>query len=249
MTRKQFPQELAIATYNVENLAPTDQATKFTKLAQGIVNNLASPDIVAVEEVQDNDGATDDGVVAANITLTDLTNAIVAAGGPQYDWREIDPVNDQDGGAPGGNIRQVFLFNPERVSFVDIPGGDVDRPRCSAGQAWPAAAVRVARPHRARRPGLERQPQAARRRVPVPRPGCVRGGEPLRRQARRPAQRGRVPAAGPALRAQREPRRSESVTSSATCQKIDPTANIVVVGDLNDYQFSPAATCSPVAEP
>ena len=35
-----------------------------------------------------------------------------AAGGPQYDSREIDPVNDQDGGEPGGNIRVVFLYNP-----------------------------------------------------------------------------------------------------------------------------------------
>ncbi len=200
VTRKQFPQELAIATYNVENLAPTDPATKFAKLAQGIVHNLASPDIVAVEEVQDNDGETDDGVVAANITLTDLTNAIVAAGGPQYDWREIDPVNDQDGGAPGGNIRQVFLFNPKRVSFVDVPGGTSTTPvQVLDENGLPQLSVSPGRIAPSR-PGLERQPQAARRRVPVPRPGRVRGGEPLRRQACRPAQRGALPATRPALR-------------------------------------------------
>jgi hypothetical protein len=51
-------------------------------------------------------------------------SAIQAAGGPTYQWREIDPVNDQDGGEPGGNIRQVFLFRTDRgVSFVDRPGG------------------------------------------------------------------------------------------------------------------------------
>ena len=104
--------QLSIATYNVENLAPGDPDSKFQTLAQGIVTNLASPDIIAVEEVQDNDGATDDGVVAADQTITKLTAAMVAAGGPHYDSREIDPVNDQDGGQPGGNIRVVFLYNP-----------------------------------------------------------------------------------------------------------------------------------------
>ena len=61
--------QLSIATYNVENLAPSDPDSKFTALAQGIVTNLAAPDIIAVEEVQDNDGATDDGVVAADQTI------------------------------------------------------------------------------------------------------------------------------------------------------------------------------------
>ncbi|MGN6681121.1 MAG: hypothetical protein ACTHKL_25435, partial [Streptosporangiaceae bacterium] len=56
-----------------------------------------------------------------------LTAAIVAAGGPSYDSREIDPVNDQDGGQPGGNIRVVFLFNPNMVSFVDAGASTVNR--------------------------------------------------------------------------------------------------------------------------
>ena len=75
---------LTIATYNVENLAPSDPQSKFDALAAGIVTNLAAPDIVAVEEVQDNSGSTDDGTVAADVTLTDLTAAITAAGGPSY---------------------------------------------------------------------------------------------------------------------------------------------------------------------
>src|SRR5262249_13757942 len=58
----QGARQLAVATYNVENLAPGDPDTKYQRLAEGIVTNLADPDIVAVEEVQDNDGATDDGV-------------------------------------------------------------------------------------------------------------------------------------------------------------------------------------------
>jgi uncharacterized protein len=121
-TRKQARGELAVATYNVENLDPSD--TTFAAHAAAIVNNLKSPDIVALEEIQDNNGATKDGTVAADQTVKKLIDAIVAAGGPTYDWRSIDPVDLADGGEPGGNIRQVFLFNPERVSFTDRAGGD-----------------------------------------------------------------------------------------------------------------------------
>ena len=120
-TRKQSGRELAVATYNVENLDPSDAT--FDKHASAIVNNLQSPDIVSLEEIQDDNGAKDDGTVGANATVTKLIDAIVAAGGPKYDWRSINPVNDQDGGEPGGNIRQVFLFNPQRVSFTDRAGG------------------------------------------------------------------------------------------------------------------------------
>ncbi|MEV6381164.1 endonuclease/exonuclease/phosphatase family protein [Streptomyces sp. NPDC051773] len=121
-TRRQGRGELAVATYNVENLDPSDAS--FSDHAAAIVHNLQSPDIVALEEIQDNNGATNDGTVAADQTVKKLIEAIAAAGGPTYDWRSIDPVNLADGGEPGGNIRQVFLFNPERVSFTDRAGGD-----------------------------------------------------------------------------------------------------------------------------
>ncbi|NIL55127.1 endonuclease/exonuclease/phosphatase [Streptomyces sp. 2BBP-J2] len=121
-TRAQHRSELAIATYNVENLDPSDDT--FAAHAEAIVHNLSSPDIVSLEEIQDNNGATDDGTVAADVTLGKLIDAIEAAGGPRYDWRAVDPADKQDGGQPGGNIRQAFLFNPARVSFTDRPGGD-----------------------------------------------------------------------------------------------------------------------------
>ena len=69
----------------------------------------------------------DDGVVRANATVTKLINAIIRAGGPHYDYREIDPVNDQDGGQPGGNIRNVFLYNPARVTFLDSGASSTNR--------------------------------------------------------------------------------------------------------------------------
>lgn len=129
MTTAAGTNQIAVATFNVENLAPSDPQSKFDRLAGLIVHNLKGPDVISVEEVQDNTGATDNGIVSASSTLAKLIAAIQAAGGPTYESRQIDPVDDQDGGAPGGNIRQVFLFRTDRgLSFVDRPGGGSTTP-------------------------------------------------------------------------------------------------------------------------
>jgi hypothetical protein len=49
--------QLSVATYNLDNLAPTTAASKFASLGHQVVTNLRSPDILAVQEIQDNDGA------------------------------------------------------------------------------------------------------------------------------------------------------------------------------------------------
>lgn len=115
--------QLAVATFNVENLSPADSPAKFDRLAKIVVTSLAAPDVVALEEVQDNTGPTNDGVVDADQTLQKLVAAIQAAGGPTYQWRQINPTDRQDGGQPGGNIRVAFLFRTDRgLSFVDKAG-------------------------------------------------------------------------------------------------------------------------------
>lgn len=111
--------QLTVATFNVENLDPGDGPAKFNAIAAAIVNNLKSPDILSLEEIQDNNGPINDSIVDADVTFDALINAIVAAGGPRYEYRQINPVDDQDGGEPGGNIRVGFLFNPSRVGFVE----------------------------------------------------------------------------------------------------------------------------------
>ncbi|WP_329277494.1 endonuclease/exonuclease/phosphatase family protein [Streptomyces sp. NBC_00691] len=138
-TDKQHRNELAVATYNVENLDPSDPQEKFDALAKAVVANLASPDILALEEIQDNNGAKNDGTVAADQTVKKFTDAIVAAGGPAYEWRSVDPENNKDGGEPGGNIRQVFLFNPERVSFTDRAATDASSATGVTGRKGHAA--------------------------------------------------------------------------------------------------------------
>jgi hypothetical protein len=56
-----------VATYNLDNLSPSASKSKYASLSTQIVHNLGSLDILAVQEIQDNDGTTDDGVVAANV--------------------------------------------------------------------------------------------------------------------------------------------------------------------------------------
>ena len=124
VTQPQRPNELTIATFNVENLSPVNPAEKFAELAGLIVDNLHAPDLVALEEVQDNDGPTNSAVTDATLTFQQLIAAIQAAGGPTYRFAQIDPVDDQDGGQPGGNIRVGFLYRTDRgLELVGRPGG------------------------------------------------------------------------------------------------------------------------------
>ncbi|MCO6008304.1 lamin tail domain-containing protein [Actinoallomurus purpureus] len=239
----QSRRQLAVATYNVENLAPGDSATKYTRLAQGVVTNLAKPDIVALEEVQDNTGATDDGVVAADQTLTKLTAAIVAAGGPKYDWREIDPVNDKDGGQPGGNIRVVFLFNPARVSFVDRGASSVDRSTTPTSveklKGKPALTLSPGRIDPANTAwDSSRKPLAGEFRfrnkpvfVVANHFASKLGDQNADGRYQHPAQSSAV---------QRAAQATEVHAFVQRILKVDKKADVVVLGDLNDYQFSPA---------
>ena len=92
----------------VDNFAPTSPTVP--QVANQIANFLKSPDIVFLQEIQDSSGATDDGTVDANLTLSTLISAIEAAGGATtYDFTEVISVNDQDGGEGGGNIRPAYM--------------------------------------------------------------------------------------------------------------------------------------------
>lgn len=119
--------DLTIASYNVLNLDPNDADGdtdiadgRFAAIAAQIVNNLNSPDIIGLQEIQDNNGSVNDGTTSASVTLQLLVDAIAAAGGPQYEFIDNTFITDgQSGGQPGGNIRTAFLYNPDRVDLVD----------------------------------------------------------------------------------------------------------------------------------
>ena len=113
--------KLNVASYNIENFSNNPANTsneKVARIAATFVNNMKSPDIITLVEVQDNDGQTDSGNADASESYMRLINAIKAAGGPAYDWIDVMPINNTVGGAPGGNIRVGYLYNPMRVSLV-----------------------------------------------------------------------------------------------------------------------------------
>jgi hypothetical protein len=110
---------LTVASYNVENLDPTDAPAKFQLLASNIVYSLQAPDIIAVQEIQDADGAGNGSNMSGYVTAQLLIDAIVALGGPAYRYVEVAPAPNSSGGEPGGNIRNGYFYNPDRVSYID----------------------------------------------------------------------------------------------------------------------------------
>ena len=111
--------QLTIASYNVLNLDPSD-TEQILAIAQQIVDNLLSPDIIALQEVQDDNGAAS-GTVSSDATLQALIDAIVSLGGPTYSFAVVDPVAENtQGGQPNGNIRVAYLYNDERVDLVSV---------------------------------------------------------------------------------------------------------------------------------
>jgi predicted extracellular nuclease len=229
---------LTLASLNVHNLDATDAARRFQKLAVQIVRHLQSPDVLALNEVQDDNGPIDDGRTGARLTIGRLLAAIQAESGPAYAHREIDPRANEDGGEPGGNIRQVLLFNPARVSFVDRP---------AAGDAGGVTVV-----HTDHGPALTASP------------GRIAPGHPAFRSSRKPlagqfsfnghtlfvianhfaSKRRDTPAWGrfqPAA-STTEPQRIEQAGVVAgfvrSLLAADAQASVVVLGDLNDDESS-----------
>ena len=235
--------QLAVATYNVENLAPGDSDAKYQRLGAGVVTNLASPDVVSLEEIQDNTGATDDGTVAADQTLTKLTAAIAAAGGPAYQWAEIDPVNDQDGGQPGGNIRVAFLYNPARVTFVERDGGTSTTPVGVVADSDGSPSLTVS-------PGRidPANPAWENSRKPLAGEFVFQGKKVIVVANHFNSKGGDQNADGrfqPPTRSSEQQRTAQATAVNGFVKQVlavDPDANVVLAGDFNDYQFSPAVT-------
>lgn len=80
----------------IDNFTPTSSSLPI--IASHIAIHLKTPDLLFIQEIQDNSGSKDDGTVNANVTLSNIVAAIAnASGGIQYDFVQIDPVDKQDG--------------------------------------------------------------------------------------------------------------------------------------------------------
>jgi predicted extracellular nuclease len=237
-TRAPRDQELVVGTYNVENLDPSDGAA-FARHAGLIVDNLRAPDLLAIEEIQDNDGATNSSVTDASVTWELLVDAIRAAGGPEYQYRQIDPVDDQDGGEPGGNIRVGFLYRTDRgLSFVDRPGGTsttattvIEHP---AGPRLSFSPGRVA----------PQDPAFVDTRKSLAGEFYLHGKKVFVVANHFSSKTADDPLFGrwqPPIRASEPARHAQAqVVNDFVDQLVaaDPRANVIVLGDINDFEFS-----------
>jgi predicted extracellular nuclease len=234
--------QVSFGTFNVENLAGTDPQAKYDHLAELIVDNLRGPDILGIEEVQDNDGVaggTESTVVDAGVAWTRLIAAIQAADGPLYQYRQIDPVDDQDGGAPGGNIRVGFLFRTDRgVSFVDRPGGSPTTETTVVGKK--------SKPELSASPGRIGTQSAAfaDTRKSLAAEFSVRGKTVFAIVNHFSSKSEDQPLFGPAqppTRVSEVARHRQAQVVNAFVDAIlarDDKASIVVLGDINDFEFS-----------
>ncbi|MBC9868297.1 MAG: hypothetical protein F7O42_10540 [Opitutae bacterium] len=212
---------LTIASFNVENLYPGSSDEKFAALAAIITGQLLSPTILGLQEIQDNSGPADDDVVDADATLKKLIRFIREARGPDYRFTQINPINRADGGRPGSNIRNAFLYDPQQVNWKSsyrLRHASFDRSeeRNYTGTRKPL----VAEFDFEEKEWIVINCHLRSKRGDGPSYGSLR--PPVRfTQPQRLEQTRRVRAHVAQLRAKR------------------PRSGIVVLGDLNDFEFSP----------
>jgi len=245
VTEEPRANQLAIASMNVENLDGLDPQGKYDELASIVVDNLRSPDILAVEEIQDNDGAPSpvpnppNTSTDATVTFQRFIAAIAAQGGPQYEYRQIDPEYNKDGGEQPGNIRVGFLYRTDGdLEFVDRPGARYDTPNrvvaTRKGARLQYSPGRIDPNNTAF--NSSRKPLAAeflwkgRTVFAIANHFNSKGGdEPLFGRNQPPAQSSTT---------QRHRQATIVGDFAEAILEADPRAAVAVMGDLNDFQFS-----------
>ncbi|MGN7470829.1 chitobiase/beta-hexosaminidase C-terminal domain-containing protein [Brevibacillus sp. SAFN-007a] len=230
--------ELTIASYNIENFSAKTDSKKIARIAETIVENMKAPDIIGVVEMQDNSGPTDDGETNAAKSADALRKAIQQKNGPAYRYIDIAPENNQDGGQLGGNIRVGFFYNPARVQLAEGVAGTATE--AVQVETRDGAAYLSHNPGRVA-PNNEafassRKPLAAQ---------FIFQGKPVFVIANHFNSKGGDGALfgkqqPPELVSEKQRMKIARVLNGFVKQihAADPKANVVVLGDLNDFPFS-----------
>ncbi|WP_018247618.1 endonuclease/exonuclease/phosphatase family protein [Orenia marismortui] len=231
--------KLTIASFNVKNLSAAE-ASRMSEIASAIVNNLKNPDIVGLVEIQDNNGEDNNGVVAADKTYNKLISAISNAGGVSYGYVNIDPIDGQDGGAPGGNIRVGFIYRKDRINFtakgnatatdaVSIQGsGESITLSLNPGRIYPSNGAF----DNSRKPLVAEFEFNGEKIFVVANHFNSKGGDaPLFGKQQ------------PPVFSSETQRKAQAEVVNGFVQEVlsaNPNANLVVLGDMNDFEFSDA---------
>jgi len=230
---------LRVATYNVSNLSAL-QTQRIAYLANQIFNRMAAPDIIALQEIQDDDGSEGQATVSADQTYQGIIDAVIDLGGPPYGYVDIDPIPEGDGGVPFGNIRVGFLYRLDRgLSLADAPHGDAKTP-VQVNQAGD-------RPTLSLNPGRidPNHPAFYASRKPLV-VSFLYQGKPIflinnhfvSKGADRPLFGELQP---PILESEGQRMRQAQIVHDFVAEilAVDPESQVIVLGDLNDFQFSP----------
>ncbi|MCD4751972.1 MAG: endonuclease/exonuclease/phosphatase family protein [Anaerolineaceae bacterium] len=229
----------SVAAYNVENLDALDKPIRFETLAEHIFTNLKNPDLIILSEIQDNDGEKKSDITEADLTGQKIIDSIIALGGPEYNYADIAPSDDRDGGAPGGNIRVGFLYRSDTgLTLVERPGGDsttavevlesngIAELSVSPGRIEPQSSA-----FNSSRKALVAEFEWHGQKLYVigMHMNSKGGDNPLFGENQPPYLESEV---------QRQNQADVIRAFIDQLFSIDPTANIIVGGDLNDFQFS-----------
>ena len=236
------PGHFGIASYNVENLGGNAAESRFTAIAGQLAGAAGAPHLISLQEIQDNNGTTNDGTVSADLTLSRLATALNTATGRSYQWVAVDPQNNADGGATGGNIRQAFLYDTSRVSFAGVVGGALD---AVSAIASPDGQIEL-------NLGAGRidptNPAFANSRKPLVTEFSVDGQQVIVIANHFNSKIGDQPLFGPTqppiegTAARRQEQAQVVADFVSQLLAINPNANIIVTGDLNDFQFAQSLT-------
>jgi predicted extracellular nuclease/2',3'-cyclic-nucleotide 2'-phosphodiesterase (5'-nucleotidase family) len=233
--------QLTIASYNVLNLDPNDADGdadmadgRFDAVARHIVQNMGTPDILGLQEIQDNSGSANDGTVSASQTLQMLIDAIdrlddgMVNGTSGYAFIDNTFIVDGvSGGEPGGNIRTAYLYNTDRVSLVDgsvrtigtqAPGGTFEDARLPlvADFTFNGQTVTVINNHFSSKGGS------------APILGTTQPFEELQNSL------------DPLVNGSLDERLAQATAVSYEVSQLlaaDPNARVAVVGDFNEFEF------------
>jgi len=109
VTAASMPRDsIRMASFNVQALSGRDSDVRFEQVAK-VIGDSGFPEIVALQEIADNDGDTDSPNTDAGLTLQRLLTQLRKQRGPGYRSLSVAPVANADGGPPGANIRTVVL--------------------------------------------------------------------------------------------------------------------------------------------
>ena len=115
---------LNVVSYNIENFSHVDGPERVKELANQVATVLQTPDILGLIEVGDDDGQKKSEVVTAKNNVEAIVNAIKEKTGIDYGYMTVNPTDGKDGGWPEMHIRNVILYRKDRVKPVKFNQGN-----------------------------------------------------------------------------------------------------------------------------